>query len=798
MIKSFLRRKLGYFSLVFIAIIVPMVVFAVTYNVQYFAGSGGNISGNTNQSVEEGQYAEQVTAEPLGCHDFMYWTDTMTSENPRQDGPVYSDINATAVFVEDNNTYNLEYIANTGGTISGNTLQTLGCEQTGEEVTAVPDSGYVFVNWEEDLSMSPSRSDNVGRDNKTFTANFVRQYILTYTGDANCSISGDAEQEVNENQSGSTVEAQPGSGWYFVKWSDDVLEAQRTDTATSDLNVSAICDMLPERTVTYNAGSGGSLEGVSPQTVSQGGDTSAVTAVPDPGNRFVIWSDGYGSNPRTDVNVSEDITVTALFSFEPGITLSKSSVNVTENGSNDSYTVVLDGMPSDLVTINFSTTNQATTSVSSLSFTDQNWDTPQSVTVSATSDFVAEGNHYATTTFSVTSVDAGYNDFTVDDMSINITDNDTVGFTKSKNTISINEGSNDTFTLVLDSQPSSNVVLDVASNNTSVGVSVSEVTFNNSNWSTPQTITVTGVSDDDFDNETASITISVNTEDSDDDFDNISNEVISVNVTDDDTEDVEDEEDSNDSDNIEDTDTSSNETRSGSRRRSSSVNQNQNNNFLIENQQNPQEGAIEFFNEDESVDEKLQKCEPYLNSLISYNKENNSEEVVKLKKFLNSYLSLDLELNDVYNEDTINAVKKLKLIHTDKFKGEVFENEEEVGFVTKNLINSIICGQSYNVDCPYFSKTDYAREGDSGQNVTKIKRFLNNVEGEILDIKSLIFDKSLVEAVKRFQLKYYESILKPWGIVAPTGIWYQSTTKTANDLLGCFDSVKIDNGSIIY
>jgi len=66
-------------------------------------------------------------------------------------------------------------------------------------------------------------------------------------------------------------------------------------------------------TLTYNAGSGGSITGTTPQTVASGANGSEVTAVPNTGYRFVRWSDGVMTASRTDTNVTADITVTAMF-----------------------------------------------------------------------------------------------------------------------------------------------------------------------------------------------------------------------------------------------------------------------------------------------------------------------------------------------------------------------------------------------------------------------------------------------------------------------------------------------------
>jgi hypothetical protein len=69
-------------------------------------------------------------------------------------------------------------------------------------------------------------------------------------------------------------------------------------------------------TVTYTAGANGTISGTSPQTVNQGASSTSVTAVPQVGYHFVTWSDGSTANPRTDTNVTADITVTASFAVD--------------------------------------------------------------------------------------------------------------------------------------------------------------------------------------------------------------------------------------------------------------------------------------------------------------------------------------------------------------------------------------------------------------------------------------------------------------------------------------------------
>ncbi len=72
-------------------------------------------------------------------------------------------------------------------------------------------------------------------------------------------------------------------------------------------------------TLTYTAGAHGSISGVSPQTVARGANGTPVQAVPAAGYHFVKWDDGSTANPRTDTNVTKNITVTAQFASDSAV-----------------------------------------------------------------------------------------------------------------------------------------------------------------------------------------------------------------------------------------------------------------------------------------------------------------------------------------------------------------------------------------------------------------------------------------------------------------------------------------------
>ena len=113
--------------------------------------------------------------------------------------------------------------------------------------------------------------------------------------------------------SGESVTAVPDSGYYFTSWSDGNSSASRTDgPVQSDLDVVAGFSLY-QYTLAYSAGANGSLSGIVGQTVFHGSDGTAVQAIPDDGYHFIQWSDGSTQNPRVDLAVQGDRSVSAAF-----------------------------------------------------------------------------------------------------------------------------------------------------------------------------------------------------------------------------------------------------------------------------------------------------------------------------------------------------------------------------------------------------------------------------------------------------------------------------------------------------
>lgn len=184
----------------------------------------------------------------------------------------------------------------------------------------------------------------------------------------------------------------------------------------------------------------------------------------------------------------------------PGVTVNPASnLQTTESGGTATFTVVLDTKPTADVTMAVSSSDltEGAVSVSSLVFTPENWDLPQTVTVTGQDDAAMDGQiAYSVVLGTITSADTNYNGLNPADVSAFNSDNE-AGVTITAETLSTTEaGGTTTFTIALNTAPTANVTIGLSSSDTTEGtVSPSSVTFTPADWFSPQIVTATGVND---------------------------------------------------------------------------------------------------------------------------------------------------------------------------------------------------------------------------------------------------------------------------------------------------------------
>ena len=213
----------------------------------------------------------------------------------------------------------------------------------------------------------------------------------------------------------------------------------------------------------------------------------------------------------------------------PGVTVEPPSLTVDE-GSTNTYTVELNTQPSGDVTVTIvapTDNTEVTAEPASLTFTTTNWNSVQTVTVRAAEDDDASDDT-AMVTHTVSGGD--YASFAASNVVVTVTDNDTRGVTVTPTSLTIGEGGSGTYTIVLDTQPTGDVMVDIGSDNTDVTVSSSSLTFTTTTWSAEQTVTVTAGQDADAADDAATVTH----DPSGADYNSVSNADLAVTVTDND------------------------------------------------------------------------------------------------------------------------------------------------------------------------------------------------------------------------------------------------------------------------
>ena len=239
------------------------------------------------------------------------------------------------------------------------------------------------------------------------------------------------------------------------------------------------------------------------------------------GVSLTIKDDSDGDNESATISLSAAgaefagktaaVTVNVTDNNQPGITLNKSEIALTSDADTDTFSVVLNTNPDGNATVRVSSSDGGAVQVSAgggqaadfvdLTFTDQDWDNTQTVTVNGQDD-ADVGDESVTITVAATS---GYS-VSSKSVAVTVEDDDTGTMTIDPTSVTVTEGSTAEYTVVLDQQPGGNVTVTLANSTPAAAtVNASSLTFTTGNWNQKQTVTVTGVEDDDDQNDSTTI-----------------------------------------------------------------------------------------------------------------------------------------------------------------------------------------------------------------------------------------------------------------------------------------------------
>ncbi len=318
----------------------------------------------------------------------------------------------------------------------------------------------------------------------------------------------------------------PGTGSFTFTLTNP-LAASRTvsysvsGTAVSGTDFTALPGtfVMPANTVTYTL----NLTSIA-DLIVEGDETVTVSIT------------GVSGSPVVAVNPTPAL-ITIDDDDLPSILYTPASVSMNEGGT-ATIEVWLSNPPAGTVVLNLSTTlaGQLIISPVTLTFTAANYATHQIITLQSVEN-TSMGNQTGNVTISV-------NDALSDDpfdplpdivIPVTIINNDVASIVVTPGSLTVAENGTATFTVALSAAPvAGNVVIDMVSNNTAVAtINLAQLTFNNSSWNVPQTVTVTGVNNFTIPDASTTISLSVNNALSNDAFDGLT-ATVSVNVTNDD------------------------------------------------------------------------------------------------------------------------------------------------------------------------------------------------------------------------------------------------------------------------
>ncbi|NOQ25365.1 MAG: T9SS type B sorting domain-containing protein, partial [Bacteroidales bacterium] len=248
----------------------------------------------------------------------------------------------------------------------------------------------------------------------------------------------------------------------------------------------------------------------------------------------------YTVNDGNSGTSTANLVITINGKEEAGITttLTGGSNETSEDETSDSFDVVLNNQPLADVVIDITGIDATEGNLDKiqLTFTNTNWNTAQTVTVTGQDDDLIDGDIDYTLTLIV---DDANSDDSYDGKSATVEvanlDNNTAEILTSlsgDNMLTSEDGTEDYVDIVLRSQPDSDVVIDILDLDITEGsLDKTELIFTSANWNVPQTITVTGVDDDELDGDiNYELILSVNDADSDDNYNGISVGVDVLNV----------------------------------------------------------------------------------------------------------------------------------------------------------------------------------------------------------------------------------------------------------------------------
>jgi subtilisin family serine protease len=294
----------------------------INYSLIILPSTGGSTSPSSGTWLYLSGSPAQVTANPSSGYVFDHWVLDDLGVGSNATTTVQMDGNHTleAVFVHQ---WQLTVAASIGGTTDPTTGNYTYTEGTTKQVTAKPNTNYLFDHWELDSANAGTTNPYTVTMSCNHTLNAVfRQlvYQLTISVGVGGTTNPTAGVYSYVNGSVAQVTAIPNTNYLFNNWILDGSSAGSTNPISIliDTNHSLEAVFIETHTLTI-AASGNGTTNPPPGTYTYGVPTNVtVTAIPNANYCFDHWvydGNNRGSNNPITVNVGSNHTLSPFFAI---------------------------------------------------------------------------------------------------------------------------------------------------------------------------------------------------------------------------------------------------------------------------------------------------------------------------------------------------------------------------------------------------------------------------------------------------------------------------------------------------
>ena len=441
---------------------------------------GANDTGTLTHSASGGDYASVTKNLPVSITDDDEAAIVLSSE---------TGLTVTEGYAA-GSSYTVKLATEPSGSVSVSITGHAGTDVTLDKTTLT----FTVDNWDtaQTVTVKAGEDDDAANDSATLTHTASGGDYVNVAKKLTVTVSEDDEADIVLSETGLTVTEGDAAGTSYTV----ALATLPSDTVIVTISGHNAADLMLHGTtltnnqLTFTTTNWGTAQTV---TVKAGQDDDAAN------DTATLTHTASGGDYAS---ITVDLPVTVTDDDTAGVTIEPTALSVVAGRSNE-YTVRLATEPSGDVTVTVS--GHAGTAVSldktTLTFTVNNWDTVQTVTVSATQNAAT-----AKVTLAHAVAGADYGSVTAEPVVVSVVAMASagqqptlqVGVSELTQTLTVPEGGANSYILVVSSRPTGDVAVGVTlPTGTDLTLDKTTLTFTSTNWDVAQTVTVTAAEDDD-------------------------------------------------------------------------------------------------------------------------------------------------------------------------------------------------------------------------------------------------------------------------------------------------------------